>query len=404
MADPRGDIARPRFPIGEVLSEAAAGVVARPARSALTALGTVLGIAALVATVGLASTAGAQILTRLDVLAATDVVVEPRTGSANVMGWDAVGEIERLNGVRSASSITEVVDGRGRRPSVATIGVREPDDVIVAAVSPSAWVTLRARSGAGRFTLPTDESAQLPVAVLGAAAAARLGITDVAAAPTVFVDGHPVTVVGILATTRRRPELLGAVLVTEAFARSSLGVAAPASIQIETTLGANELVRDQVPLLLSPNDPSVLVASSPPLPEEVRASVSSDVAALLLTLGAVSLVVGALGIANVTLVSVLERTGEIGVRRALGGLRRHVGVQFLCESTVLGLLGGAVGMAVGIVIVVGVSAAKSWHPVLPVLATVSSPLLGALVGLLAGVYPAWRASGIEPAEALRSGT
>ena len=113
---------------------------------------------------------------------------------------------------------------------------------------------------------------------------------------------------------------------------------------------------------------------------------------LFLVLGAVSLLVGAIGIANVTLVSVLERVGEIGLRRALGAGRRHIAGQFLLESTSIGLFGGIMGASIGVLVVVAVSASNDWTPVLDPRVPLGSPLLGAIVGLAAGLYPAWRAS------------
>ena len=125
--------------------------------------------------------------------------------------------------------------------------------------------------------------------------------------------------------------------------------------------------------------------------------------ALFLVLGGVSLLVGAIGIANVTLVSVLERVGEIGLRRAVGAARRHIAYQFLLESTAMGLIGGVVGASAGIIVVVSVSAARTWTPVLDPLIPFGSVLVGAATGLLAGLYPAVRASLLEPVEALRAG-
>jgi putative ABC transport system permease protein len=130
--------------------------------------------------------------------------------------------------------------------------------------------------------------------------------------------------------------------------------------------------------------------------------VQGDVNGLFLILGLVSLVVGASGIANVTLVTVLERVGEIGLRRALGASRRQVAGQFLLESTAVGLLGGVVGAVFGMVVVVAVSAVREWTPVLDVRLALGAPVAGALVGLLAGLYPSLRASRMEPVEALRS--
>jgi ABC-type antimicrobial peptide transport system permease subunit len=141
---------------------------------------------------------------------------------------------------------------------------------------------------------------------------------------------------------------------------------------------------------------------SPPEPEDLRRDVEGDVNALFVVLGGVSLLVGAIGIANVTLVSVLERVGEIGLRRALGAARRHIAAQFLVESTTMGLVGGVIGASIGVLVVVAISAARTWTPVLDPWLPLVAPFLGALTGLLAGLYPAIRAGRLEPVEALRS--
>ena len=174
-------------------------------------------------------------------------------------------------------------------------------------------------------------------------------------------------------------------------------------MQIDTVLGAAQLIGRQAPIALSPNDPDRLDVSVPSEPKAVKAKVEEDINALFLLLGGVSLLVGALGIANVTLVSVLERVGEIGLRRAVGAARRHIAAQFLVESTILGFLGGLLGASLGAVVIVGVSVAKDWVPVLDPRIPLLAPLAGALIGLLSGVYPAWRAASIEPIAALRAG-
>ncbi len=181
-------------------------------------------------------------------------------------------------------------------------------------------------------------------------------------------------------------------IIPEGTAAASTGCAAPALAQIETRVGAVELIAGQVPLALSPTQAEQLKVSAPPEPARPQGAIRNDLNALFVLLGGVSLLVGAIGIANVTLVSVLERVGEIGLRRALGAARRHIAAQFLVESSAMGALGGIIGASVGVLVVVGISATRTWTPVLDPWIPLAAPLLGALIGLVSGIYPALRAA------------
>lgn len=393
----------------DLVSEAAAGLLARPARVGLTVLGTVIGVAALVATLGLSKTASSQIVGRFDEVAATDVVITPvaRSGAgAEIIPWDAEARLRRLNGVAAAGTLSEV-DVRGAL--VRSVPINDPlgqTDVQlpVRAASPGLWQAVRAHLTAGRFPDSGHSARADRVAVLGANAAERLGISNLDQEPAIFIGDRLYQVIGLVGSVKRQSSLLGSLTIPDGTARREFGLAAPTSVQVETDVGAVELVARQAPAALNPSNPSQLQVAAPPDPKLLRGAVKNDLNALFLLLGGVSLLVGALGIANVTLVSVLERVGEIGLRRALGAARRHIAAQFLIESTVMGLLGGIVGTSLGILVVIGVAASRTWTPVLDPWVPLLAPLVGALIGLLSGTYPSLRAAAMEPVESLRAGT
>ena len=209
-------------------------------------------------------------------------------------------------------------------------------------------------------------------------------------------------VIGIVDESPRDRGVLGSILIPSSVAEERFGVAIPERIVIETELGAAQQIAAQAPIALNPNGPSTLTATAPPSLDRARDDVEEDVNGLFLLLGVISLIVGAIGIANVTLVTVMERTGEIGLRRALGARRRHIAAQFLCESAAMGLVGGIVGASVGIVVVVAVSASRDWTPLLDPWLPLAAPPAGAMVGLIAGLYPSLRAARMEPVDALRT--
>jgi macrolide transport system ATP-binding/permease protein len=370
----------------------------------------VIGVGALVATLGLSKTASSQIVGHFDAVSATDVVISPsaRAGGsgATTLPWDAETRLRRLNGVAAAGTLADV-DVRGAL--VRSVPVNDPlaagaIQLPIKAASPGLFRAVRARIGTGRFFDAGHSHRGDRVIVLGPNAAKRLAITRVDDQPAVFIGDRLYDVIGVMSGTRRQASLLGAGIIPEGTARREFGLPAPALAQVETRVGAVELISRQAPRALSPSDPTLLKVAAPPDPKELRGEVKKDLNALFLLLGGVSLLVGAIGIANVTLVSVLERVGEIGLRRALGAARRHIAAQFLLESTVMGLAGGIAGSSVGTLVIVGVSATNTWTPVLDPWVPLGAPILGALIGLLSGTYPAFRAAALEPVEALRAGT
>ncbi len=409
---PRGAEAltlRSKLTIRRLVGEAMAGVSARPMRSALTIVGTVMGITSLVATLGVSRTAGNQIVARFDAVAATEVVVEPAgsgsTQRASTLPWDAEARALRLNGVIAAGTISAVNTRGSRVRSVAVANSPTSEyDIPLYAASPGLFAAVKTKLRTGRIFDRGHNQRAERVAVLGPGAAEQLQITRVSQQPAIFVGNRLFVVIGILDDVARQPDLLDAVIVPNDTARRDYGLRVPGRLAVDTSQGAAALIARQMPMVLDPSDPSRLRASAAASPKRVRDEIASDTNSLFLILGAVSLLVGAVGIANVTLVSVMERIGEIGLRRALGAGRRHIAAQFLTESTVLGLVGGTIGASLGVLLTVAISAIKQWTPVLDQRLVVAAPLLGAIVGLLAGLYPALRAASLQPVDALRAGT
>jgi len=391
----------------DLISEARTGLLTRPGRTALTVLGTVLGVAALVATLGIAKSAGNQIVGRFDELAATSVVVTSTLGNDQVLTllpWDSEQRITRLNGVAAAGTITPVATGGAL---TAAVPIHDPRgqaefQLPVFAVSPGLFAAARTQLLTGRTFDAGHSQRQDNVAVLGPGAARRLNVTYIDRLPVIFVGDQAFVVIGILEQVGRTPDLADAVVIPEGTAQHIYQLEAPTTVQIDVEIGAATLIAEQAPIALAPNTPQDLRVLKPAEPTQLRADVADDVNVLFLILGGVALLVGAIGIANVTLVSVLERTGEIGLRRALGATKYAITAQFLLESATMGFMGGIIGTSIGIAVVAVVATTRTWTPVIDPWIPLAAPIVGTLTGLVAGAYPAIRAAGLEPVAALHN--
>ena len=395
----------------DLVGEAIAGLAQRPGRSVLTMLGTVLGVGSFVAVLGLTSTATGQIDKSFSLLQATTVTVDdtpPATSQAGIgldFPSDADQRVDALNGV-VAAGVWWPAPLRNPTIGVTPLPLNSPlavGGVTVYAASPGVLAAMQPTVSSGVLYNDFHQNRAEHVCVLGAAAADLLGISGTESRPAVFIDNTAYTVVGIISATQRLPSMLTGIMVPSSAALADWGAPnlGTAQMLIRTQVGAAPLIAQQAALDLRPDDPSLLTALPPPNPHSLQDNVNTDLSGLFLLLAAICLVISAVGIANTTMVAILERTGEIGLRRSLGALPRHIAAQFLSESTFLGTLGGLVGTALGVLVVVSVALAKSWTAVLDPATVLAAPFIGAIVGLLAGLYPALRAARIEPLDALR---
>ncbi|HMQ65246.1 MAG TPA: ABC transporter permease [Arachnia sp.] len=388
----------------DLFLEALAALLSRPARSILTCLGTVLGVGTLVTILGLTTTAQAQVSARFDALAATTVTVEDHHTTDPVFTPASVMKVlGTVNGVLAAGyywPVKQVEDVR----LLPTEPVRAQLDVTAASPGLFAAIGAEVRAGA-LFNAFHEEQAQ-PVVVVGEIAAQRLDLPDIALQPSILINDRPYQVIGILSETTRMPELLSSILIPTATSLERFGEPMTsgnnaATLLISTRPGAARQVADEVPWAITPQDVAQVQVIPPPDPRTLRESVDGDLSTLLLALAGICLFIGAVGIANTTLVAVMERTPEIGLRRSLGARSRHIFAQIITESSVLGVLGGLIGATLGVFAILVVSLAQGWTPVLDPGLVIAAPAIGLVVGALAGVQPSWQASRIQPTEALR---
>jgi putative ABC transport system permease protein len=392
----------------DLLGEVAATVTTRPGRSLLTAVGTVLGVGTLIAVVGLASTAAGQVSSRFDALADVTVTITDSRDPADIdapfpFDATAIDQARGLNGVEGAGMVYLPNTNE-------TITSPHPDhhdqaQLPIMGVSPGLWDVIEPTLAAGRLTDQWLDHQQ--VAVLGASAAARLQITATGALTTIEIGGRPFVVAGIIKTTTRRADLLNAVMIPASTVIDLWGeptILDQAEMMIITRPGAAGQVAREAPTAISPLNPSAVTATPPPDPRTLRDSINTDLTGLLYAMGAITLLIGTVGIANTTLVAVMERQSEFGIRRALGARRRDIAVQIAVESAALGGLGGILGTAAGLLALVTISLLRQWGPIINPLLLLIAPTIGIITGILAGLYPAIKATNIEPTQALRPTT
>jgi putative ABC transport system permease protein len=384
----------------DILRTGSIGLRTRRTRAALSALGIAIGIASMVAVLGISESSRADLIAQLDRLGTNLLRVAPGQsffGEEAELPESAGAMVGRVDGVQSTAAAKIVPDATVRRNEL--IDEAETGGIAVTAAEPSLLGTVGASLAGGRFL--TAANARYPVVVLGADAAARLGITRTGV--RVWLADRWFQVIGILEPVALEPGLDSAALVGFPVAEELLGEdLSPTTIYVRAAPDDIEAVRELLGRTANPERPEEVDVSRPSDALEARAAAKTAFTSLFLGLGAVALLVGGVGIANVMVISVLERRSEVGLRRALGATRRNVGAQFLAESLLLATAGGLAGIALGAAVTAGYAAGQGWQAVVPAVALGGGVAAAAAIGAVAGLYPALRAARLSPTEALRS--
>lgn len=391
-------VPRSRLHPVDLLSIGAVGIRSRRVRAALTSAGIAIGIAAMVAVLGISESSRADLLASLDRLGTNLLTVSPGTnfgGGDVTLPHEAPAMIDRIGPVESVAWVG-TVDATVRRTDL--IPEAETGGISVLAVDLDLLDTLRGSVASGRFL--DEATAGYPTVVLGSTAARRLGITTPGV--RVWLDDEWYSVLGILDPITLASNLDSAAMVGIPVAKERMDHDGTAStIYVRTDADAVASVRAVLGRTANPERPNEAEVARPSDALEARAEAATAFTALFVGLGAVALIVGGVGIANVMLMSVLERRSEIGLRRALGATRRHISLQFVVEALILSFLGGVLGVILGITVGVAYAWSQSWTPVVPAIAVGGGVLSALIIGALAGLYPSLRAARVSPTDALR---
>lgn len=386
----------------DVVRTATVGIRTRKMRTALSALGIMIGIAAMVGVLGLSESSKSELLAQLDALGTNLLTVE--AGGGIGIGTGELPEtasvmIARIGPVETTSVISTVEDVGVYRSDYVPEG--QTGGITVQGVDLNLLDTLAGDVVAGTWFDAT--TASYPTTVLGSVAAERLGITQITGTQQVLFDDQWFTAIGILDEFQLSPDLDRAALVSRDAAEAYLGDDnVPTRILVRVDPDQVETVTAVLAATANPANPEEVEVARPTDALEAREAADDALTALFLGLGAVALIVGGVGIANVMVISVLERRSEIGLRRALGATRRMVATQFLGEALLLSAIGGIGGVLLGVLVTSAFANLRGWDALIPPIAIIGGIGAALLIGAVAGLYPALRASRLSPTEALRT--
>tara|TARA_E500000081_G_scaffold12841_1_gene15585 strand:+ start:157 stop:1341 length:1185 start_codon:yes stop_codon:yes gene_type:complete len=376
------------------------GVKARKGRAALTSIGIGIGIAAIVAVSGIAASGSADLLSTLESLGTNLVKASPQAGffgTQEELPEGVIGMVERIGPVEEVTSTTQT-DLLVRRSNF--ISEFEGGGISTIVTSSELLNVIGGKLSEGRFI--TDGLADLPVTVLGSVTAKRLGITNLSKPTKILIDDEWFGVIGIVEELKIHPDLDRSVFIGYGAAKKLFDInEEPTTIYLRANPTFIEDVVEVIAPSMNPENPDQVEVSRPSDALEAQQAVEASFTNLLLGLGSVALLVGGVAIANVMVMSVLERRMEIGVRRSIGATRREIRYQFLLESVVLSGIGGLVGVMLGSLITLAYTNYTNIVFSIPVWQILGAVVLALLIGAISGVYPAIKASKIQPAEAVR---
>ena len=391
----------PRLRLADLARVASVGLRTRRVRAALSALGIAIGVAAIVAVLGLSSSSQAGLLAEIDRLGTNLLTV---TNGQTLFGQNAElplaapGMIARIGPVLQVQETGSTQENVYRSPLIPSVNTNA---LAVQAASLGLPAAVGAKIAQGSFL--NAATAREPVTVLGYAAAQRLGIDRLFPGERVWLGGQWFYLAGILASAPLAPEVDSSVLVGFPAAQRYLDFDGhPTTIYVRTVTSQTAAVYNVLASTANPESPNEVQVSQPSDVLTARAETQSALNSLFLGLGAVSLLVGAVGVGNIMLIGVLERRSEIGLRRSLGATKRQIRTQFLSEAILLALLGGAAGVAAGAVSTAVYAATKHWTVVVPTTAWAGGLAAAIVIGAVAGLLPAIRAARMSPTEALRT--